>query len=107
MSSKNKTGFSEKLVEHTANLAHIPIVATETKQLSVAFSTTLSVISDLSEVSVEGVEPTHHVTGLKNVTREDFVEEKRMFSQTQALANAPKSHEGFFVVPRIIDRDEE
>jgi aspartyl-tRNA(Asn)/glutamyl-tRNA(Gln) amidotransferase subunit C len=107
MSSKNQTDFSEKQVEHTAKLAHIPVVATETKQLSEAFSTTLEVISDLSEVPVEGVEPTHHVTGLKNVTREDVFDEKRMFSQAQALANAPKSHEGFFVVPRIIDRDEE
>lgn len=106
MSSKNQTDFNEKQVEHTAKLAHIPIVATETKQLSKAFSTTLAVISDLSEVSVKGVEPTHHVTGLKNVTREDVVDEKRMFSQAQALANVTKSHEGFFVVPRIIDRDE-
>ena len=107
MSSKNKTSFSEKQVKHIAELAHIPVNENETKQLSEAFSTTLEVISDLASVSVVGVEPTHHVTGLNNVTREDVVEEKRMLSQAQALANAPKSHDGFFVVPRIIDRDEQ
>lgn len=106
MTSKNQTDFSEALVEHTARLAHIPISTAEKKQLATAFSTTLDVISDLAEVRVEGVESTHHVTGLKNVTREDVVDEKRMFSQAQALANAAKSYEGFFVVPRIIDRDE-
>ena len=105
MSSKNQTIFSEAQVERVANLAHIPITAEEKKHLSTAFSTTLDVISDLAEVSVAGVEPTHHVTGLSNVTRENVVEEKRMLSQKQALANAPKSYLGFFVVPRIIDRE--
>ncbi len=107
MSPKIKSDFSEAQVERIAHLAHIPITASQKTSLAKAFSATLRVIDELAQVSIEGVEPTHHVTGLVNITREDVVEEERMFSQAQALANAPKSYQGFFVVPRIIDRDVE
>ena len=105
MASKNQANFSEEQVERIAHLAQIPITDLEKTSLAEAFSTTLTVIDNLAQVAIAGVEPTHHVTGLVNITREDVVDEERMFSQTQALANAPKSYQGFFVVPRIIDRD--
>lgn len=107
MTSKKKNLFSKDQVIHVARLAQIPITSSEATMLSSAFSETLAVIEELQAVSVAGVEPTHHVTGLSNITREDVVEENRMFSQAQALANAKQSHQGFFVVPRIIDRDVE
>lgn len=105
MHSSTKATFTQKQVEHVADLAHIPVTTNEAKQLAQDFSTTLDVISDLEKVDVAGIEPTHQVTGLSNVTREDTVDESRMFTQAQALANAPKQHDGFFVVPRIIDRE--
>lgn len=107
MTAKKSSNFTEKQVEHIAMLAHIPIDGKEQAKLAEAFSTTLNVISDLSGVNTANTTPTHQVTGLTNVLREDLVDETRMFSQSQALANAPKTHEGFFVVPRIIDRDSE
>ena len=107
MTSQKKNLFSKDQVVHVARLAQIPITSSEATMLSSAFSETLAVIEELQAVSVDGVEPTHHVTGLSNITREDVVEENRMFSQAQALANAKQSHQGFFVVPRIIDRDVE
>ena len=70
-----------------------------------AFEETLAVIDNLREVDVQKVEPTHQVTGLENITREDVVDSKRMFTQEEALANASKTHDGYFVVPRIIDQD--
>lgn len=105
MTAKKSSNFTEKQVEHIAMLAHIPINEQERTDLANAFSTTLDVISDLSAVNTTNTTPTHQVTGLTNILREDLVDEKRMFSQSQALANAPKTHMGFFVVPRIIDRD--
>ena len=63
-----------------------------------AFETTLAVIEQLQTVNVEGVTPTFQVTGLENVMRDDVVDENRMFSQDQALANAKATHDGYFVV---------
>ena len=95
--------IDQKLVKHIAQLAQIPITDQEEKELATAFSETLQVINDLKEVEVEGIEPTHQVTGLENVTRPDQVNSELMFTQKEALANAKKTHQGYFVVERVID----
>jgi len=92
-------------VSHIAKLANIPITSDEEKSLAEAFETTLAVIEQLQTVNVEGVTPTFQVTGLENVMRDDVVDENRMFSQDQALANAKATHDGYFVVPQIISQD--
>ena len=92
-------------VSHIAHLANIPISDDEEKKLTVAFEDTLKVIDELREVPVKNVEPTYQVTGLENIWREDEIDEKRMFSQDQALANAPKKHDGYFVVPQVIAQE--
>lgn len=101
---KNKQNqITTAQVRHIAKLASIPITEEEEKSLRDAFRETLDVISELQAVDVKGVEPTNQVTGFENVLREDVVNEKHMLSQEDALKNAKKTHEGYFVVPRIID----
>ena len=90
-------------IKHIANLASIPITKNEEISLRDAFEETLDTIAELQSVDVEGVEPTNQVTGFENVLREDIINEENMFSQVDALKNAKKTHEGYFVVPRIID----
>jgi aspartyl-tRNA(Asn)/glutamyl-tRNA(Gln) amidotransferase subunit C len=91
-------------VHHVAQLAQIPITDDEEKKLERAFDETLKVVDKLQELDVSAVEPTHQVTGLVNILREDVVEESRMFSQAEALANAKHTHNGFFVVNQLIDQ---
>lgn len=98
---KNKITTTQ--IKHIATLASIPISTIEEEKLRDAFEETLDVISELQSVDVTGVEPTHQVTGLENVFREDKINEKNMFSQKDALKNAKKTYNGYFVVPRIID----
>ncbi len=93
------------LVKHMAQLAQIPITEAEESELAVAFASTLAVVDELKEVEVNQVEPTHQVTGLENVLRSDEVEESRMFSQQEAVANASRTHQGYFVVERVIDAE--
>ncbi len=95
--------ISTAQVKHIAALANIPITESEEAQLAAAFSETLATVSELMSVKVEGVEPTHQVTGLQNVWREDEVDQKSMLTQEEALANAKNTHQGYFVVERIID----
>lgn len=92
-------------VKHIANLANIPITTREQQELAAAFSETLAVVDNLLKINIKNIEPTHQVNDLENVLREDKVDEERMFSQEEALANAARTHEGYFVVPRVIDEN--
>lgn len=100
-----KKSISKQQVKHVAELANIPVSDQEAAKLETAFTETLGVISNLQKLDVSTVEPTHQVTGLENIWREDEIDQTRMFTQEQALANAPKQHQGYFVVPQIIDQD--
>ena|SRR5258708_3491952 len=99
MSAMNTT-----TVAHIASLANIPVSPSEEEKLAREFTTTLTVVDQLMDVETLGVQPTHQVTGLENVWREDSVDTKRTFSQTEALANARSVHDGYFVVPQLIEQ---
>jgi aspartyl-tRNA(Asn)/glutamyl-tRNA(Gln) amidotransferase subunit C len=59
----------------------------------------------LSEVNVEGVEPTSHAIRMSNVLREDIV--KPGLPLDKVLQNAPESDGPFFKVPKVIGGDED
>ncbi len=91
-------------VEKIARLANLKVSDKEKKLFSEQFTHSLDVINQLQEVDTQGVHTTHQVTGLKNVTREDKIDETRMLSQKEALSQAKKTHKGFFVVPAVIHK---
>ncbi len=93
-------------VKHIAKLAHLQIDDQQSTAFEHAFAETLQVIDNLQSVNVSEVEPTHQVTGLENVWRDDEVDEASMLDQKAALRNAKNVHKGYFVVPRLIDQDE-
>jgi aspartyl-tRNA(Asn)/glutamyl-tRNA(Gln) amidotransferase subunit C len=97
--------ISQDQILHVAQLAQIPISSDEAQKFTSSFEETLVVIDNLKSVDTSNTEPTHQVTGLENVLREDIVDEKHMFTQKEALANAPKQHQGFFMVDRILHND--
>jgi len=97
--------ITPSIVAHVADLALIPVTDDEKNALANGFNTVLKVLDTLNTVDVINVEPTHQVTGFENVYRDDVVDEKRMFSQEEALANAPKSANGYFVADRILHND--
>ena len=97
--------ISKNTVSHMASIAKIPITKEEEDKLADGFNKTLDVVNELFNVDVLGVSPTYQVTGLKNVLREDKVDESKMLSQKDALSNAPKKHEGYFVVDQILADD--
>lgn len=96
-------GFMKLDVKHIAKLANLPITNDEEKKLESQLSETLSYVDILTKVDTQNVEPTAHVTGLENITREDKASPS--LSQKQALANAEKQHEGFFIVDAILEND--
>jgi aspartyl-tRNA(Asn)/glutamyl-tRNA(Gln) amidotransferase subunit C len=99
------TTFTSEQVSFVATLANIPLKKEEREPLAKGFTTTLEVVDELQKVDVSGVEPVHHVTGLENIWREDVVDEQRMFTQSQALANAPHTYNGYIVVDQVIEQE--
>ena len=97
--------FTPQDVAHIATLANIPVSGEERKELAQGFTTTIGVVEQLNKVDVSGVEPVH-TTGLVNVFRQDIVDQSRQFTQAQALANAPQTHDGYFVVDQVIEQEE-
>ncbi|MEP7166598.1 MAG: Asp-tRNA(Asn)/Glu-tRNA(Gln) amidotransferase subunit GatC [Candidatus Woesebacteria bacterium] len=94
--------ISTQTVAHIADLANIPITSSEEETLAAGFTTTMGVVDQLSTINTTGVEPTHQVTGLENILRDDVVDTDRMFSQKQAIANAKRTHVGYIVVDQLI-----
>ena len=96
--------FTISDVGHIAQLSNIPVTDEEKNQLAQGFTTTMVVVDDLKKAHTNGIDPTHQVTGLENVFREDLVDEERMFSQGDALRNAKRTYKGLFVVDQVLEK---
>jgi aspartyl-tRNA(Asn)/glutamyl-tRNA(Gln) amidotransferase subunit C len=109
MSAKSKTKAQSSItlqeVRHIAKLANLPIKTGDESKLLHQFEETLTTVNKISELDTTGVIPTSQVTGLTNVMREDKIDMSRVLSQTAALSGAKKVHNGYFVVPSIINEN--
>jgi aspartyl-tRNA(Asn)/glutamyl-tRNA(Gln) amidotransferase subunit C len=93
--------ISEAQAEHVAHLARLALQPEERRHFTAQLNAILTYMEQLNAVPTEGVEPTTHVLDLVNVLRDDTVQ--RTLSAAQALAGAPETTHGFFVVPRIVE----
>lgn len=92
-------------VKKIATLANLAVSPKETKIFAEQFSKTIQVIEELNEVDTKNTEITSQVTGLENITREDKVDKSRILTQKQALSQAKKTHQGYFIVPSVFKND--
>lgn len=88
-------------VKHVAELANIPLTDEETTVLEKELEATLERVDRLNEIDTSIVEGTNEVTKEENVMRDDEI--RPSLSQEEALKNAKKTYNGFFVVPVIIE----
>ncbi len=63
--------ITKKEVQHIASLARIGATEDELESFSQDLSNILEWIDQLKEVDIDGVEPTAHIIGRKNIVRED------------------------------------
>ena len=94
--------ISHQEVEHVAKLAKLDLTEVETTLFGEQLSQILTFVEQLQEVSTEGIPPTASVADQGSWLREDLPREG--LTQEQALSNAPEANNGFFVVPKIIDK---
>lgn len=102
-SSDGKTVVTRADIDHIATLANLPVSDEQSEELTRQVGGTVQYVSHLQSLSTDDVTETSQVTGLENVFREDEIDTTRMFSQEEALANAKKTHNGFFVVGRVLE----
>lgn len=84
-----------------ARLARLDLSDEEVELFRSQLSDILQYVEQLKKVDVSGLEPTTHVTGLKNVMREDEVIDYGV-SPEELLRLAPKSQDGHIKVKRMI-----
>lgn len=94
-------------VKKIAKLANLKLPDNEAELFADQFTKTIEVVNHLNEINTDNIKATYQVSGLSNVTRADEVDEKSVLSQETALREAKKTHNGFFVVERLIDSDAE
>lgn len=84
-----------------AKLANLFLTDEEEKMLDSQLESTIEHVESLADINTDHIVDTNEVTNLNNVAREDVVAPS--LSQKDALMNAKKTHNGFFVVPVIIE----
>ena len=88
-------------VRYTAQLARLNLSEEEIAKFQTQLSQVLAYVEKLEQVDVGGVEPTAHANAIFNVFREDKARD--WFTPEQALANAPRTANHLFIVPKVIE----
>lgn len=84
-----------------AELARLEFREEELEKFTEQLGNIITYIGKLNELDTRDVEPTSHVLDLATPLREDKVVE--WLTREEALENAPREEDGFFVVPQVIE----
>jgi aspartyl-tRNA(Asn)/glutamyl-tRNA(Gln) amidotransferase subunit C len=88
-------------VRHIAMLARLRLTSEEEKRYTEQLSAILEHAARLSEVDTSHIDPTATVLPLRAPLRPD--EPRPSTPLNRILANAPKTREGMFLVPPVLD----
>ena len=91
--------ISREDVLHVAKLARLEIPEDQIEHVREELGAILKAVGKVSELDLEGVEPTSHPLDLVNVWGED--EPRPSLPRKDALANAPDPADGAFRVPAV------
>ena len=92
-------------VERVAALARLSLSDEEAERMAAELDTILSYVGLLGEVDTDGIEPTAHVLPLPTPLRDDVPAPP--FDPELAVGNAPDREGSAFVVPKVIEAEEE
>ena len=88
-------------LQHAVKLARIELTPEEEARLGSQLGDILKYVDKLNELDVKGVEPTAHAVPFTNVTRADEV--RPSLPRDEAMRNAPRTANGLFIVPKIVE----
>ncbi len=96
---------SEQEVRRVAELANLALTPDEIARMAQDMSGILEHMDKLNELDTSNIEPMTQVlygSGEQGALREDV--ERPPLSNAEALGNAPVAGQGYFKVPRVIER---
>ena len=88
-------------VRYVANLARIELSDEECDTFQGQLDAIIGYIETLTDVDVEGIEPTAHASPVFDRLREDV--SRPGLEQADLLRNAPESAKGQVRVPKVVD----
>ena len=93
--------IDEETVDKIAHLARLELSGSEKQDMIKDMNKILGFMDKLNEIDTTGVEPLVYMTGNINSFREDAV--KQDITHEEALLNAPKHDDEYFLVAKVID----
>ena len=93
--------IDEETVDKIAHLARLELTGTEKQDMIKDMNKILGFMDKLNEVNTTGIEPLVYMTNGVNAFRDDVV--KQEITHEEALLNAPKHDDNYFLVPKVID----
>lgn len=93
--------IDEKTVRKVAHLARLALPEARVAPLAGELNAILAWIEQLNEVNVDGVAAMASAVDVNLPMRDDVVTDGG--DSARVLANAPKSEDGFFIVPKVVE----
>jgi aspartyl-tRNA(Asn)/glutamyl-tRNA(Gln) amidotransferase subunit C len=93
---------TEKDVRDIAEYARIGLADDELPQMTEDLNNIIESLKPITEYDLEGVKPTFHPIGSIFPTSCERIVEVPGFTQEEALSNAPKQQDGYFLIPSIL-----
>jgi aspartyl-tRNA(Asn)/glutamyl-tRNA(Gln) amidotransferase subunit C len=96
-----KSHIDEATVRRIAHLARVKVSSQDAQNLKRELNGILAWVEELNAIPTDGVEPLISAGGAKLHMRADAVTDGG--KPADILKNAPKSEDGFFLVPKVIE----
>ena len=87
-------------VDKIAHLARLELTGDEKQEMIKDMNKILGFMDKLNEIDTSGIEPLVYMVNEVNVFREDVI--KMEITHQEALLNAPKHDDDYFLVPKVI-----
>jgi aspartyl-tRNA(Asn)/glutamyl-tRNA(Gln) amidotransferase subunit C len=93
--------IDEETVDKIAHLARLELSGDEKQEMIKDMNKILGFMDKLNEIDTSGIEPLVYMTNEVNGFREDVI--KQEITHEEALLNAPKHDDDYFLVAKVID----
>lgn len=94
--------IDKETVEKVAHLARLELAEDEKETMIADMNKILGFMDKLNEIDTSGIEPLVYMTNEVNTVREDVI--KQEVTHEEALLNAPKHDENYFLVAKVIEK---
>ena len=88
-------------ITHLARLGRLAIPKSSHASTEQELENIIAMIDAMQSVNTDGVEPLSHPLDSEQLLRADVVSEPD--SRTAFQSNAPKTEDGYYLVPRVVD----